>query len=177
MENQINKSKLVKIIRDILSTDEKPPKKSIFKFNNTEEAAIHNSKILSACEFDYEKVLSKQKGTTIYYGSEFRSISNLKKLFKFLKDWPRIENFLSERTDTSFVPVSDESLKNDCVKNMARGNHKSSSKSDKVAQFLNKTYSKQVRKGWMIPLTVDIVPKLKNACVIPVGPKPLRKCD
>ena len=145
VKNKINGSKLVKIIRDILSTDEKPPKKSIFKFNNTEEAAIYNSKVLSACDYDYEKVLSKQRGTTIFYGSEFRSISNLRKLLEFHKDWPRIEKFLSEGTDTSFKHISDKSLKNDCVKNMERGNHKSSFKSDKVAQFLNKTYSKEVR--------------------------------
>jgi len=80
-----------------------------------------------------------------------------------------MKKFLTEGTDTSFLPISEESLRNDCIKNMERGNHKSSSKSDKTLNFLNKTYSKEVRKGWMIPLSTDIIPKLKNACVIPVG--------
>ena len=44
------------------------PKKSIFKFKNTKDVAIHNSKILSACIVDYEEALSKQKNTTISYG-------------------------------------------------------------------------------------------------------------
>ena len=163
------KSRLVKIISQLLNSEEKPPKKSIFKFENTTDAAEHNSKILAACNFDYEKLLTKQKGTSIYYGSEFRSIINLQKLLKFHTNWNRVKKFLSEGTDTSFIPMNEEELKNDCIKNIERGNHKSSFKSEKATQFLNKTYSKEVRKGWMIPLTVEIILKLKNTCVIPVG--------
>ena len=162
-------SLLVSVIKEILNSKEKPPKKSIFKFENSLEAAEHNSKILSACNFDYEKVLSKQRDTTIFYGSEFRSVTKLQKLLKLHKNWPRMKRFLTEGTDTTFLPTSEELLKNDCIKNMERGNHQSSSKSDKTLEFLNKTYSKEVRKGWMIPLSIDIISKLKNACVIPVG--------
>ena len=52
---------------------------------------------------------------------------------------------------------------------MERGNHKSALKSKKVVEFINKTYSKEVRLGWMVPFSLSIIPKLKNACVIPVG--------
>lgn len=115
-------------MEQILNTEEIPPEKSIFKFENTEEAAKHNAKIILACDFDYEKALSKQKFTTIYYGSEFRSTTSLQKLLKFHANWNRIEKFLLEGTDTLFTSISKESLKNSCIKNMERGNHKSSAK-------------------------------------------------
>ena len=60
-------SKLIRNIKEIIRLKEVPPKKSIFKFVNTTEAAEFNAKIMAACEYDYEKMLTKQKGTTISY--------------------------------------------------------------------------------------------------------------
>lgn len=73
-------TRLVNTVEQMLNTEENPLKKSIFKFENTVEAAEHNAKIISACDFDYEKAISKQKGTTIYYGSKFRPTMSLQKL-------------------------------------------------------------------------------------------------
>ena len=52
---------------------------------------------------------------------------------------------------------------------MERGNHKSALSTKKSAEFLNKVYSKEVKFGWTIPLQINLIPKLKNPCVIPVG--------
>ena len=52
---------------------------------------------------------------------------------------------------------------------MKRGNHKSASKSKDVLDFVNKQYNKEVSKGWIIPIPTEILPLLKNACVIPIG--------
>ena len=90
-------------------------------------------------------------------------------MLKFHDNWERLKEFLTNGTDTSFNNIPEDVLRNDCVKNIERGNHKSSMKSSKVKKFLEKAYSKEVDKGWMIPLSVDIIPKLRNACVIPVG--------
>ena len=142
-----------------MESEEPPPKKSLFKFVNTIEAAEFNLKILKACNYDYEKILSKQKNTTIAYGSEFRLISKLEKLLGFHKNWDRIRKFLTEGTDTSLVDIQENTLKKDCLSNLERCNHKSAPKSSKTIAFLNKAYSKEVKLGWMIPMSISIVNK------------------
>lgn len=74
---------MVKIINNIIQDINNPPKRSIFKFENNDRAAAHNSKILEACGYDYEKALWKQKGSSIFYGSEFRNTSKLEHLLKY----------------------------------------------------------------------------------------------
>jgi len=168
-EDNTIESKMVKIINDIIKSNDDPPKRSIFKFENNDKAADHNSKILKACNYDYEKALRKQKDSFIFYGSEFRNTSKLEHLLKYHKNWDRLRLFLTNGTDTSFEPLDDEALKKDCIANMERGNHKSSSRTKKDEEFINKTYTKEVENGWMIPFNKDIVSKIKNACVIPIG--------
>ena len=136
---------------------------------NTEEAAHHNGKVLQACSFDYEQILSKQKGTNIHYGSEFRNVEILDNLFKHHKDWNRLKSFLLNGTDTSFSYLSEEKVKEDCVNNIKRGNHQSLIKSSEEINFVNKQYNKEVTKGWIIPFPIEILYKMKNACVIPIG--------
>ena len=163
------KSKMSKLIKGILDSEERPPKKSLFKFTISDEASKYNGKILESNNFDYEKILSKQKETNIYYGSEFRMINILDSLFKYHKDWERLKSFLSNGTDTSFHPLDAEKIKTDCEENINRGNHKSSFKSDEEVKFVQKQYNKEVSKGWMIPFPVKTLRKMKNACVIPIG--------
>ena len=163
------RSKMVQLIKDLIESEEKPPKKSIFKFENTLVASQFNGKILQACNYDYEKLLEKQIDTNIYYGSEFRQIDKLQKLLHVHRDWNRFKTFLTKGTDTVFKQLDDDIIKKDCEENMKRGNHKSSSKSSKELEFVKKQYGKEVSKGWMIPFPSHIVPKLKNACVIPIG--------
>ena len=163
------RSKMIEFIKDIIESDEIPPKKSVFKFENTLKAAQHNGKILQSFNFDYERVLDKQKNTNIYYGSEFRQIDKLDKLMIFHKDWKRLRIFLTKGTDTVFKEVNNDIIRKDCEENMKRGNHKSSSRSQKEIDFVKKQYEKEVNKGWMIPFPSNIVSKLKNACVIPIG--------
>lgn len=164
-----NKSLMINTIETILKSREDPPKKSIFKFENSSTAAEHNGKILRSCNYDYEKILEKQKNTNIYYGSEFRQIDKLEKLFKPHRDWNRVKIFLTKGTDTSFKPIDNNVLKKDCEENTKRGNHKSASRSSKEVKFVQKQYEKEVKKGWMIPFPSHIIPKLKEACVIPIG--------
>ena len=157
------------MISKILRNEENPPKKSVFKFENTRQASKHNARILKTFDYDYEMVLEKQKGTNIYYGSEFRYYKNLEKLLKYHNSWNKFKTFLSSGTDTVLSEVDNKILQNDCLENIKRGNHKSASKSKNVLDFVNKQYNKEVSKGWMIPIPTEILPLLKNACVIPIG--------
>ena len=152
-----------------MEIEEKPPMRSVFKFEISEQASKHNEKILRTFDYDYEAVLEKKRGTNIYYGSEFRNYKTLAKLLKYHKSWDRFKTFLSKGTDTTLSKLDDETLRKDCMENIKRGNHKSSSKSKDVIDFVNKQYKKEVSKGWMIPIPTNALPLLKNACVIPIG--------
>ena len=150
------------MISKILRNEENPPKKSVFKFENTRQASQHNARILKTFDYDYEMVLEKQKGTNIYYGSEFRYYKNLEKLLKYHNSWNKFKTFLSSGTDTVLSEVDNKILQNDCLENIKRGNHKSASKSKNVLDFVNKQYNKEVSKGWMIPIPTKILPLLKK---------------
>ena len=51
---------------------------------------------------------------------------------------------------------------------VTRGNHKSTTNKDNSAA-LHKGYLKEIKHGWLIPITVDSVYKIKNAMVLPLG--------
>lgn len=102
---------MITMIREIVDSKQDPPKKSIFKFENSNKAAQHNGRILESCNYVCEKVLHKQRGTNIFYGSKFRNISTLSKLFGYHDNWIRFKLFLSEGTDTTFTPIEEEIFK------------------------------------------------------------------
>ena len=51
---------------------------------------------------------------------------------------------------------------------MQRGNYKSASDPENAATLF-KNYQKEVLYGWMLPVTMECVPKIRGASVIPVG--------
>ena len=50
-----------------------------------------------------------------------------------------------------------------------KGNHKSAEIPQINAQTLQKNYTKEVERGWMLPIPKSCLKKLKGAAVIPVG--------
>ena len=49
------------------------------------------------------------------------------------------------------------------------GNHKSAESPMDNAAALKLNYAKEVKNGWMLPITIESLQKLKGAAVIPVG--------
>ena len=59
---------------------------------------------------------------------------------------------------------------------MQRGNHKSASDLENAPTLL-KNYPKEVNYGWMPPVTMECVSKIKGAIVIPTGVTPKLTID
>ena len=131
------------LIKSIIDTEDPPPDKPIFKFANSEEAASFNSKILASFNYDYEKIVQKQKKPTIFYNSEFRHPSRLHNLLKFHKSGDRLESVLQMGTDTSLSHLSKEILEKDCLANIEQGNHSSATRTKEDIDFVNETYKKK----------------------------------
>ena len=111
LNNLDNKdSLLISKIKEIIKTTHSAPKRSIFKFENNISSAQHNDKIIKSCNFDFEKAFGTQKGTNIYYGSEFRPTKLLNILLKYHRDWKRLESTLLNGTDTTIKELSNEDL-------------------------------------------------------------------
>eukprot|EP00957_Ditylum_brightwellii_P106162 8098619-Ditylum_brightwellii.AAC.1 len=60
-------------IKKIISTPTKTPKRPEFDFNLNEESARRNSNTLKKHGYDMTRAIARNKGTTMWYGSEFGS--------------------------------------------------------------------------------------------------------
>ena len=161
---------LVTTIKYCISQQEQDPKPHDITFENTMEAAKTNAALLEKSNFDFKQFITSQQDTILTPGSEFTTISTLERLLGHHQDWHKIRKIISEGCD---VPTTNEiatetTQKVDLASMITRGNHKSTTVSDNSAA-LQKGYLKEIEHGWLIPITVDSVYKIKNAMVLPLG--------
>ena len=148
---------------------EKCMRKQPFNFVNDSKAARYNTKILTKYEFDYKTLISKCKGTILSPGSKFRSIANLSPLLQYHEDWESIKQMLSVGIIYPMTEQQTESERiSDITAMIKRGNHPSVMR-DNNFEVLQKAYDKEVKHGWLIPLQVSALPKIKNAGIITLG--------
>ena len=110
-------------------------------------------------------------------GAEFRSTDTLKLIWKHHKDWIKIKSIIQIGCDypCKSTPTEEERL-SDMEVMIKRGNHPSAEIFDnKKAMYKN--YEKEVKKGWMIPVTIDCLRQIKHARVIPIGVHPQWSID
>ena len=65
------------------------------------------------------------------------------------------------------IYIEDQRIK-DLKASLERGNNKSALKKEHL-EFIKENYSKEVSKGWMIPIPKRAIPNLKGCGVIPIG--------
>ena len=90
------KFKLVEVVKELLASSAALHHPS-FKFKVTPEAAYHNFQLLKKRKFNLDKALKCEKATSItLYGSEFKTVPELEKLFKFHPRWKQLKQRLLE---------------------------------------------------------------------------------
>jgi hypothetical protein len=133
------------------------PKKSSVHFRSSPRAVQANAELLAKYDFDLERLLDSESGTTVDYDSEFRPIPPLKQL---MGDHP-IFGPLAQHRKWNGLPL----LPN-YHSRRARGNHKSAkNEPDQIDRLLKK----EVDHGFAIPVPIDIVAKIKHSSVQPIG--------
>ena len=154
-------------LRKITNHKTKTPEKPPFEFVNTTSAAIQNERTLAMHNFDLERIIKKFRDTTLGYGSEFRTVAELKPLIgthpNFLTLAQILENGMPYVFTRELNPVTKlaelETL-------LARGNHKSAKEfSDQVTKLL----AKDVLHGFTIPIPTDAVRRIPGAAIQPLG--------
>ena len=137
-------------------------------FQLSEEAAVNNTEILRASDFDLAKVLDSHPGTISSYGSELRPLDQLRSLLHRHPQWDTIEKYAVSGIDYPFVDeISEEDRLSMLHENIERGNHRSALASDN-RERVDKAIRSDVELGYGIPLTIEGVMRLKDAEVCPL---------
>ena len=151
----------------IATADPPVPKKSKIVFENTPAAAATNESIFESFNFDMEKLIAANQDTTLGYGSEFRTVNQLKPLLGGHPNFNKLSKILNSGMSYNFITELDDLTKSEELRKLLqRGNHKSAQDcEEKVSQLL----TKDVIHGFAIPIPVTTVVKITNAAVQPLG--------
>ena len=158
---------LLATIADIASTEPRVPKKSPITFENTEEAAEANEKILKFYDYNVDALISDNLESTLGYGSEFRPLSQLEPLLGGHPNFKGLSQVLSNGMSYNFGRELDDLTKRtELRKLLSRGNHKSAQDfPGKVTDLL----TKDVTHGFAIPIPTRTIELIPNAAVQPLG--------
>ena len=160
---------LMKILYKVSNSKAKAMRKHGCKFDNTKDAIKHNGKWLKHYKWDLTYAIKQQAGTMLEPGSESRKSGLLEQLWGKYEYWSKMKKIINEGLSYPLVDLPEESRKQDLDYMIKRGNHKSTTATKLNYETLKTNYAKEVVSGWMLPLPVDCLQKVKGAAVIPVG--------
>ena len=167
----VKDSILVSLVRRIINTPSPPLDPPLFNFENTREAAIKNSSILKSFGWNPDQAINATQKSILSPGTEFRPTHILEPLLQNHTDWKKFEKILLEGARYPFrqdINYSKEDHKKDLFHAIRKGNNKSAT-DPHLIPFLQKNYTKEVSKGWMIPFLKSDVMKIEGMGVIPIG--------
>ena len=164
----VTESWLCHTIRGIIQPAGRAMTQHRFKFHNTRDTAKYNTKILKRYKYDLVKAFKKEQGTMLEPGSEFRTHTSLEPLLSNHKNWRKMQQIISKGITYTLEDLPEDERKRDVASMVMRGNHPSASDQANEATLL-KNYEKEVRNGWMLPVTAECVTKIQDAGVIPIG--------
>ena len=139
-----------------------------FRFDTSKEAIEFNAKLLEEFDLDLGKLIEAHRGSTLDYGSEFRSVRELTPLLGRHPNFATLAEYMTNGMPYLFSREIDPATKLDELETLIRrGNHKSAQdETDQVVLLLGK----DVRgHGFSVPLPVRLVPAISGAAVQPLG--------
>ena len=151
----------------LCETKEETPKKYTFRFEDSNEAAEFNTRLIKYKDFDLEACIKRQGRIILTYGSEFRDTKSLRKLLRYHEDWPEIRGILNEGCDYKLGPDPEEETRLSDLKALLKRRNCKLAKQDIVV--LKKAVPKEVEKGWLLPVTIESFTKIKGLSLIPLG--------
>jgi hypothetical protein len=158
---------LMQAIEEVLETEAPIPSAPPVRFDLSEEAVLHNTELLRDCDFDMDKFLKSHQDTTLGFGSEFRPVEQLDKILGQHPNFGFFSDVLVAGMDYHFTDeLSEEQRKAELDAMIERGNHKSVQED---SLEVGKLLAKDVRHGFSLPVSPEIVPKIKKAMVQPAG--------
>jgi hypothetical protein len=158
---------LIKAIDEVAHTPAPPLKAPPVKFAVDNESLEHNGRLLDRFNFDLAELLDHFADTTLGYGSEFRPVDQLEKIFAGHPNFAFFRGVLQKGMDYFFhQEISEEERMAELEANLERGNHKSATSDPLIT---TKALHKDVKFGFSLPFPSSLVRHLKGALVQPCG--------
>jgi hypothetical protein len=139
---------------------------SQLSFKNTAEAKNLNASILRRYDWDITKAIQAQPNSIVYFGSEFRNLSELEQILSSHPLWSDLKEILEIGATVPLRPISREERVMDMDFHLSRVNHKSAIKNQEA---LTKIIEDDIIKGYALPLPLDIIKDIPNASLAPLG--------
>ena len=97
-----------------------------FRFDVSKEAAVHNFNLFKHAKFNLSDILNTKGETSVTtYGSEFKDVKILKKLFKHHHRWRDLKLMIKNIFQGPVEELDKKSRLEYLKGNLGRGNHKS----------------------------------------------------
>jgi hypothetical protein len=161
-----SKLRFIEAIRSLFETPSPALNPPLFIFNLSKEAADYNAAILTANNFDLDKIITKQHPSQLSYGSEFRQAHQLQDLLGAHPLWPRLKEILEHGATFPLEEISDVDQATDLNFHSRRGNHKSAIDHHQI--FLE-IIKEDVERGFALPLPTSILHSIPQASLAPLG--------
>ncbi len=143
------------------------PTQPEFTFDLTPEAAAKNYLVLMKKYIgDLGALLEVQRNSIVGYGSEFRDVDTLRKIFGWHPNWTRMSKILENGSEWPLEPLDEELRCDDVDAALAFGNHKGVSLQP---DLLQKLVSKDVHFGYCLPLPLDKAQKIPGTLLAPMN--------
>ena len=154
---------VARISKTLTRTPSKPP----LRFELSDEAADENALALKNVGYDLSRLIGDNKGSTLNYGSEFRTVDELEPLLGQHPNFSALAAVLTHGMPYVFTRELDEVTKSEEMRTLVdRGNHKSAQVNPEQVEIL---LGKDVHHGFVIPVPAKIIPLIPNAAVQPLG--------
>ena len=144
----------------LLKTETRTPSKPPIVFEVSVEAAEENARLLERFGWDLSKLIEAHSGSTLGYGSEFRTVEELTPLLKRHPNFAALSDLITNGMSYVFSRDLDTTTKQEELRTLIdRGNHASvKEETDKVNELL----AKDVLHGFLIPLPVGSIPNIRG---------------
>ena len=154
-------------VRGIAQTKTRTPLKPPIRFESSDQAATHNARLIQEHGFSLASLIREHRSTTLGFGSEFRTVEELRPLLGGHTHFEKLADLLNNGMEYIFDRELNEAEREGEVKAMlARGNHKSAKSEPEQVQRL---IAKDVLHGFTIPIPTETVLRIPGAMVQPLG--------
>jgi hypothetical protein len=154
-------------LQKVFNSDVPTPTKPPVRFDVHQHDLQFNSELLRDYDYDFEKFLAEQSGSTLDFGSEFRPLDQLIQVLGTHPNFPELSEIVTTGMPYRYeVELSEEERVTELTAMLERGNHKSAK--DEPAE-VSKLLLKDVTHGFSMPVLPSIIPKLMKALVQPFG--------
>ena len=163
---QSNKLDLANTVKNLLQHPQSKLTDPELSFEISPQAAASNLELLRLHDYDLKALCNKGKKSTTSFGSEFKNVSILEKLFTKHPRWKRFKEQLTEGVDFNTEDLDEESRRMDLDEAHKRGNHKSAQQKN---EFLVTALKKEIKKGWNLILPGDCHHDIPELVLNPMG--------